>query len=801
MIVYSATRTQFVADVRSNRIHKTIHSELQRKVSKRVGQREVLSWKNSMHYMAHLLSDDDLPADSNVYIEYSIPLTNKRVDFIFTGRDAKENDTAVLIELKQWSEVKATKKDAIVRTMLGGSEVETSHPSYQVWTYAALIRDFNETARDENIALVPCAYLHNLESRKVIEAPFYAEHVRRAPVFIADDTEKLSAFLKQNIRYGDVNGLMYKIENGKIKPSRGLADVIVSMMKGNHEFLMIDDQKVVFEAALDLVYRAQKKGKQVLIVEGGPGTGKSVVAINLLAALTDREMLVQYVSKNAAPRAVYEARLTGSFKKSAISNFFKGSGAYTSTEKNLFDALIVDEAHRLNERSGLYGNLGENQIKEIIHASKMAVFFIDEDQRIALKDIGEKRAITQWAKSLGAKVTELKLESQFRCAGSDGYLAWLDDVLQVRETANTDSGEIGFDFRVFSDPNSLRDEIVQRNGERNRARLVAGYCWDWKSKKKPAEMDIVIPEHAFEAQWNLSDDGSLWIISPTSVDEIGCIHTCQGLEVDYIGVIIGPDFVVRDGVVVTVPKARSRMDASIRGYKTLLKKDPKTATRRADLIIKNTYRTLMTRGLKGCYLYCTDKETEQYFHDRLQSVISSAQAAEAEGAEAGAQILPFKFLEPGKFRPYENCVPVMDLKVAAGYFAESGTDEHGETEWAELPDVFRVQPGLFIAQVVGESMNKVIPNGSWCLFRANPVGSRNGKIVLVQNRRISDPEHGGSYTLKRYRSEKETQTDETWKHLRIELTPESMDARFKPIVFNSDKDGDLQVIAEFLAVL
>jgi uncharacterized protein len=801
MIVYSSTKTQFVDDVRANRIHKTIHSELQRRLSKKVSEREVLAWKNSMHYMAHLLADEGLPADSNVYIEYSIPLTNKRVDFILAGQGADRKDTAVLVELKQWSEVESTKKDAIVRTVLGGSLVETSHPSYQVWTYAALINDFNETVREEGISLVPCAYLHNLDRRDVIEAPFYAEHVKKAPVFISHDVAKLAAFLKQNIRYGDANNVMYRIENGKIRPSRSLADALVSMLKGNHEFLMIDDQKLAFETAIDSAYKAKKLGKQVLIIEGGPGTGKSVVAINLLVTLTDRDMLVQYVSKNAAPRAVYAAKLTGSLKKTQINNLFKGSGSFTETKKDFFDALIVDEAHRLNEKSGLYGNQGENQIKEVIQSAKTTIFFIDEDQRISLRDIGHKAAIRDWAKKLGAELTELKLESQFRCAGSDGYLAWVDDVLQVRDTANTDLAEIGFDFRVFDSPNALRSEIEKRNTERNSARMVAGYCWNWNSRHDQAAMDVIIPEYGFEAKWNLSEDGSLWIISPTSVKEVGCIHTCQGLEVDYIGVIVGPDLIVRDGKVISVPEARSRMDASIKGYKTMARKDPAKAHAMADLIIKNTYRTLMTRGLKGCYVYCTDKETEQYFRERLANLARNVTDTELRSSEFVASVLPFKILEREQVRPYKNSVPVLELKVAAGYFSESSAGDPQEVEWAELPDVFHVQPGLFIAQVVGESMNKVIPDGSWCLFRANPVGSRNGKIVLVESRGISDAEHGGSYTLKRYRSQKDMGPDDTWEHSRIELLPESFESRFKLIVLESARARELRVVAEYVAIL
>ena len=303
--------------------------------------------------------------------------------------------------------------------------------------------------------------MHNCISEDVIRADHYRYHTDLAPVFLKSDTEKLQEFLSTHIRYGDRSKILYRIDNGKLKPSKSLADNLVSLLLGNREFELIDDQKIVYETAL--VAAANAKKKQVLIVEGGPGTGKSVVAINLLVELTRRERLAHYVTRNAAPRAVYESKLTGSFTKSHITNLFKGSGAYTETPRNSMDVLIVDEAHRLNERSGLYQNLGENQIKEIIETAKCSIFFIDEDQRVTLKDIGEKQEIRDWAKRCGAEVTELTLASQFRCNGSDGYLAWVDHVLQIRETANRTLEDIDYDFRVCGTPNELRALIAEKN--------------------------------------------------------------------------------------------------------------------------------------------------------------------------------------------------------------------------------------------------------------------------------------------------------------------------------------------------
>jgi DUF2075 family protein len=341
------------------------------------------------------------------------------------------------------------------------------------------------------------------------------------------------------------------------------------------------------------------------------------VALNLLAAITKLGLLAKYVSKNAAPRGVYESKLTGTLRKTEISNLFSGSGAFVDAQDGIFDALVVDEAHRLTEKSGLFNNLGVNQIKEIINASKCSIFFLDEDQKVTFKDIGNKEQIQMWAWGRGAEVHEMTLSSQFRCGGSNGYLAWLDDVLQIRDTANDTLDDIDYDFQIVSDPNTLRDLIVEKNKINNKARLVAGYCWDWISKKSPNLYDINIPEHGFLMRWNLATDGNLWIMSPSSVTEAGCIHTCQGLEVDYVGVIVGPDLVVRNGQVITDGRKRAKTDKSIAGFKSLLKSNPEAAKSRADEIIKNTYRTLMTRGIKGCSVYFTDKETEEYFRRKL----------------------------------------------------------------------------------------------------------------------------------------------------------------------------------------
>jgi DUF2075 family protein len=796
MIVYLETKTRFQDDILSNRIEDKVHDALKGATGKSVGKSELAAWKNSLKEMSIVLADEDIPTDTGVAIEFNIPNTGKRIDFILTGTREDGQRTAVIVELKQWQSAKATKRDAIVSTFVGGREREVSHPSYQAWSYAVLIEDYNETVRLDPIHLRPCAYLHNCETPSVILDPFYARHTTAAPAFLRDDALKLREFIKKHVKYGDKGETMYRIRDGKIRPSKGLADHLASLMQGNKEFTMIDDQKVVYETALDLSVMSNAQNKNVIIVNGGPGTGKTVVAINLLVELTNLGLVAQYVTKNSAPRAVYESKLTGSMKKNRISNLFVGSGGFSNTPKDTFNALIVDEAHRLNEKSGLYGNLGENQIKELIEASNCTIFFLDEDQRIHWKDIGEATQLREWAKHAGATITELELESQFRCNGSDGYLAWIDDVLQIRETANTNLEGANYEFKVCDSASDLRDLIYKRNEVANRARMVAGYCWDWKSKKTPAAFDIELPSENFRARWNLTKDGPLWMISKESVSEIGCIHTCQGLELDYIGVIIGPDLIVRDGKIITDGSKRSNNDASIKGYKGMLKTEAEEARAKADLIIKNTYRTLMTRGMKGCYIYCTDPETNIYFAEH--GVGALVPIFEEPEISSTPPAYPFRILTPEEANDCPNAVPIFDIKIAAGDFSKEQWLQ--DCQYAELPDHFTAKPGFFIAQVIGESMNRRIPNGSWCLFREPSDGSRNGKVVLVQSRDIQDLDTGGQYTVKIYRSEK-TETGDSWAHQKIRLEPDSMDFSFKPMTFDSDSVNELRVLGEFVGII
>jgi len=591
----------------------------------KVGQAEYKSWRNSLgNAMFHLLDKSDIPDDAAVAVEYRLNGRRFRIDFMIGGTDEVGNEAISIIELKQWTEIEFSDLGEHVRTRVGKGIHDEQHPSYQAWSYLTHLRDFNEYAYSNGLNINASAYLHNCPTDSVIRDDRYMELTQKAPVFIKDERESLRKHISEVIQNGVSTDLFRELDAAVIRPSKQLADAVGGMLEGKDEFVLLDDQKTALERIIQATNYAQDAQKQVLIINGGPGTGKSVISINALARITSSRLNSRYVTPNGAPRKVYESKLSGIIPGDTFKHLFTGSGSFWDSDEDTYDTLIVDESHRLTMKSGFMKNLGENQIKEIINAARTSVFFIDEAQKVTWADVGEIDSIVEAAEMAGANVQHLTLSSQFRCGGSDDYLAWLDDVLGVKATSDHYFSQERFDFQIFDSVKELEEVIREKNKESNKARLVAGYCWDWVSAKDPEKFDIVFPEEKFKMKWNLNSYGQTWIIDPKSVSEVGCIHTCQGLEVDYVGVIVGEDLVVKDGELVTQPEFRAKTDKSLKGYKKALKESPIEAELKADEIIRNTYRTLLTRGMKGCYVYFTDPATSAYFRTQMFQNVSDS---------------------------------------------------------------------------------------------------------------------------------------------------------------------------------
>lgn len=617
MILFSCLKKEFIEAINYGVISNRVYYAYKQKMGKKTKLSQIKSWANSLPFMKDILID--LPDDVGITIEYGIPLTSKMVDVIISGYDENKKPVIILVELKQWEYVYDVRdRDAVVKTLIGSKEINSLHPSYQVLSYKELMQNYNVNIDINKVNIIPLVYLHNYDLRSdddILNKKF-APYYKKALMFGKNDIDELKSYIHDNIKFGDNLEVMQMIDNSEIKPTKKLLDVIGNVLETKKEFLLLDEQKVIMEEISKYAYMSfTDNKKRVMIIKGGPGTGKSVLAINALGELLSIGLMGAYVSKNMAPRAVYKTMVLNGDKKISINELFKGSGFFFRDKCNKYDFLLIDEAHRLQEKSGLHNNIGENQIKEIINAARLSVFFVDEKQIVTLKDIGRIANIKDWAKFYEALVIEMELNSQFRCNGSDNYLDFIDKLLYNKREKNC----FNFDFQVMDSPHDLRELVIEKNTNNN-ARLVAGYCWTRNGKNADNQNYCDIKIDDFEMSWNLKH-GEPFAIRENAINEIGCIHNVQGLEFDYIGVIIGPDLKYREGKIITDCKERASTEKSLYGLYVLMKKDKTYYQNLADTIIRNTYRVLLTRGIKGCYVYCIDKKLQKYLKKVIKEKI------------------------------------------------------------------------------------------------------------------------------------------------------------------------------------
>jgi len=475
----------------------------------------------------------------------------------------------------------------------------------------------NEAIYKKNLNPFSCAYLHNFSRRnpEPLLYPQYQDIVADTPVFFTEDSEKLKQFLQKYVGKGMGKDILYQIENGKIRPSRKFVEYVSSMFKGNAVYTLLDEQKV---AHSNIVHAASTAmNKTTIIVNGGPGTGKSVVAMNAFADLLESGKNIKFVAPNTSFRTTIVGMLAKNTKHSTkrLNALFSGSGSFYDACPNEFDVLIVDEAHRLKKK-GAFMYKGTSQVEDIIKSSLINVFFIDDNQRIRPDDEGTVATINQMADKHGSQVIEVELLAQFRCAGAEGFLNWVDHNLHIQKTANFDGWDgDAFEFAIVDDPHTLKEKIMEKYSQGYKARLLAGFAWPWTSDtdgNPDAEVcDVRIEEHDFEMPWNSRRDQYSWAIDRNKQGQIGCVHTSQGLEFDYVGVIIGNDL--------RYDPLTEEVYASIDDYyDTSGKKGLKDNKAELTKLVKNIYKVLLSRGMKGCFIYCRDKNLQEYLKGRIK---------------------------------------------------------------------------------------------------------------------------------------------------------------------------------------
>lgn len=624
MQLYVGSIQDFVTDTLQNQIATKLENAFFDYKGYKPSDSEVRSWRSSLRAVKDVFEYSGFH-DHGIFLEYFLPLTSRRLDCMICGRDKEGRDNSVIIELKQWEASQVSQISEHIITWVGGTNRDVLHPSVQVGQYKLYLEDNRCVFFEENpVSLHACSYIHNYVPVKQ-DALFdvqYSSYVKSYPVFCERDVDDLSTFLKRKLELGNGMPVLQRIQESKYGPSKRLLDNVAKVVKENSRYILLDEQLLAFDKVMELVKQGSLQDrKSVVIINGGPGTGKSVIAINLIAELSKLGKNAQYATGSKAFTESLRKAL-GSTAKSQIKYF----NSYIEAPANCVDVLVADESHRIRITSNNRFTKREfrtttPQIEELISVAKVPVFFIDDRQNVRPGEIGSSNYIRENAQRLDCDVHEYQLDIQFRCQGSDKFVQWINNTFAIKKTASAiwDQKNNQFDFQIVSSPHELYKKIKEKNYEEaNSARLVAGFCWKWSEPKEDGTLvkDVVIDD--FAMTWEGKESGrklapnippaSLWPFDPRAVDQIGSIYTIQGFEFDYVGVIIGKDLLYNFETNQWEGHPEFSADSVVKrsGDKFLE-------------LVKNTYRVLLSRSLKGCYVYFVDKETEKFVKSRMEN--------------------------------------------------------------------------------------------------------------------------------------------------------------------------------------
>lgn len=618
MELYSGSSAEFAALVYENRLTDILEHAFLEYFGRKPGHPEVNSWNNSLAAMRVIITERNL-LDHGISLEYSLPLSSRRLDCLITGLDMEEVPQAVIVELKQWDAVEPSDLEECVTTFVAGVKRDVLHPSVQVGRYGQYLEDNVSAFSNGSVGLSSCAYLHNKNARDGGEL-FSDRHeaaLRSSPLFCGDQKGAFGDFLEERLGRGHGQTILRQVKESPIRPARQLMHHVGELIKNQKTYVLLDEQQVVFQSVLHQAAESARTGrKTVLIAKGGPGTGKSVIALSLMGALLSREYHARHATGSKA------------FTKN-IRRLVRGRGAelfgyfnsFSSTKANAVDVLILDESHRIRKTSAnrfmrVEARPTKPQVDELIQAAKVSAFFLDDLQTVRPGEEGSVSLIEAAAKRNGARVIAYDLEAQFRCSGSEAYINWIDDVLGIRSTANPMwDDDDAFEVRIVESPTALRDLIRQRAAEGFSARLTAGFCWPWSDPRPDGTLVNDVTVGDLSMPWNAKDErgrivgvppAHLWVSDPRGIDQVGCVYTAQGFEYDYAGVIFGLDLRYD-------PERQTWVGDPRHSFDTVVKRAKDDFVS----LVKHTYRVLLTRGMKGCYVHFLDGATQDYVLSRM----------------------------------------------------------------------------------------------------------------------------------------------------------------------------------------
>lgn len=654
-VLYQEPQANFIRDVERNIVSQKMryNAEL---AGIRSAENEIASWENNAPHVARLLTQCGAK-DCYVTFEFLVPFSRKRIDCMIYGTGDNDAENVIHIELKQWSnktvsiadsdgnfttdETANRQTDDIifnVEAFTGHANRIVAHPSQQVKGYQGYLSNFIEVFSNQEVSLTGLAYCYNYTKDDASKPSYlfdekYSSLLAQYPTYAKDQFDELTNKLTGLLKKGEGLSIFNKVIQSPIRPSKKLLNEVSTMIENGDTstFSLIEDQLVARNMILDKIRPLIKNGqfnKSVIIVNGGPGTGKTVIALHILAELAKQMnnghgLNVQYATKSASLLNGVKSKVSPTSRM-----LFQNVTSYVPAvvDENGVDVLLIDEAHRIGITSNSQytpsaKRTNLSQIDTIIRASKVSVFFIDEKQAIRGAEIGSTEMIRNSAQKYGANVQECTLTSQFRCNGSDNYMDWLEQVLYNKDiTAKFNVSD--FDLQILDSPQIMYDRLVEQdNVPGQTARIMAGFCWEW-SKNLDDNGDLVkdVEIGDFKMPWETHRDFTKapkgyvkwyeWAYKPEGIKQVGCIYTAQGFEFDYAGVIIGPDLIFNTSTnKVETVKSQTK--------DPMLRKSPNEATMSFDDYVRNIYRVLMSRGMKGCYLYICDDNLRDYMKNLL----------------------------------------------------------------------------------------------------------------------------------------------------------------------------------------
>ena len=603
---------------------------MQASSGRRPSPSEIRSWDRSLPIVAQDLIQAGLD-NVEVLVEMGLPLTSKRMDVVLAGQHPRTRQASyVVIELKQWSRAEPWEDDPQLVTVDGAPGGPRLHPVAQVRGYCDYLIDFTKSLHDTDDAVAGVAYLHNVTDEGAVRRLYDYPQDDRGRLFTGTRRAEWLSFLTSRLD-PNVPGAPYAdiLLHSGIAPSRQLLAVAADEIQRRERFVLVAEQRLAFDLVMHEVNRAREADrKHVVIVTGGPGSGKSVIALSLVGELARRGRTVIHATGSRS--FTQTLRKVAGERSPATKRLFKYFNDFMAAERNGLDVLVLDEAHRIRETSVVrwtkkeFRSEARPQLDELIAAARVPVFLLDEHQVVRPGEFGTVHEIEAYAHGLGLEVHRVDLDAQFRCGGSENYVRWVKALLGLSDDpAFPWEGDSAFVVRIAESPAEMEAELQARLDEGYGARMTAGYCWPWSDPRADGSLvpDVVID--GWSKPWNLRGDravgsappAALWAYADGGFGQVGCVYTAQGFEYDWNGVILGPDLVWRDDR--WLARREFNKDPDFRSLS-------KVTEQEFDRLIRNVYKVLLTRGMIGTLIHSVDVETQDHLRTALRPVEMSA---------------------------------------------------------------------------------------------------------------------------------------------------------------------------------